>query len=312
MSRRLRDGTGDTSFLYFVPGAPLVEGRPRNMTAWLFFRLSRPHFLIGGALMFAIGALAGDSVHWVDYSIGQGMVTSAQLTAHYVNEYADVGPDQTIQNRTWFSGGSGVVGGAGLDPRVALIAARWSTMMTLAMASLVALESLPAAAGLGVIALTVSWIYSLSPIRLLSTGWGEVVTTSVVVGMVPAVGSLTQSGRIPDQVWVAVAVLYPVHLAMMLAFELPDLSSDMAAGKRVLAVRLGRRFTVTAVGMAYVVACVVALVVRIGDASLPMELAIAVPLAAATIWLSGTQRFALLTASAVLTFSVSAVLLLVS
>ena len=195
---------------------------------------------------------------------------------------------------------------------MALIAARWSTMMTLAMASLVALESLPAAAGLGVIALTVSWIYSLSPIRLLSTGWGEVVTTSVVVGMVPAMGSLTQSGRIPDQVWVAVAVLYPVHLAMMLAFELPDLSSDMAAGKRVLAVRLGRRFTVTAVGMAYVVACVVALVVRIGDASLPMELAIAVPLAAATIWLSGTQRFALLTASAVLTFSVSAVLLLVS
>jgi 1,4-dihydroxy-2-naphthoate octaprenyltransferase len=44
-------------------------------------------------------------------------------------------------------------------------------------------------------------------------------------------------------IW-AQAVLLPIHIAMMLGFEIPDLEADAATGKRVLAVRLGEPWTV--------------------------------------------------------------------
>ena len=277
------------------------------MSMQLFIRLSRPLFLVGGFVMFALGSLSGGAITWWRYAIGQGMVTSAQITAHYVNEYADVVPDQAVQNRTWFSGGSGVLGGEGLNPAVALNAARWSTALTITMVVFVARTSVVAAA-LGLAAVTISWLYSLPPIRLLSTGWGEAITSSVVVGMVPIVGSLTQSGRIPGQLWIAIAALYPVHLAMMLAFELPDLSSDAAAGKRVLAARIGRRGTVAAIVSGYVAGGLVAIV---GE-SVPLQLVVVAPLAAATVWLAPTERYQLLTTTAVATFAVAALVFIVA
>jgi 1,4-dihydroxy-2-naphthoate octaprenyltransferase len=66
----------------------------------------------------------------------------------------------------------------------------------------------------------------------------------VVAVMVPMIGALAQEAPPSRPLWWSVAVLFLIHLAMMLAFELPDLESDGLAGKRVLAVRIGRRRTV--------------------------------------------------------------------
>jgi 1,4-dihydroxy-2-naphthoate octaprenyltransferase len=206
---------------------------------WDFVRLTRPHFLVGGVLLFALGAATTDGVVVAGYIIGQLMVTSTQATAQYVNEYADVEVDRTVRHRTWFSGGSGVLSGGVFHPRVALRAA-WvtSAIATTAMVAM-ATRSLPATF-VGLVALGVSWSYSMPPLRLLETGWGEVIASVVVAGLVPIIGALAQEGTFSSELWWAVAILIPVHMAMMLAFELPDLESDAEAGKRVLAVRLGR------------------------------------------------------------------------
>jgi 1,4-dihydroxy-2-naphthoate octaprenyltransferase len=222
-----------------------------------FVKLSRPHFLLGGALLFSLGSVAAGDISWLDYALGQAMVTSMQITAHFVNEYADREVDRAVGRRTMFSGGSGVLVSGDLKPEVALWAAWASTTIGVILAVVVGLVS-PLAAGVGLIALAVSWGYSMPPIRLLATGWGELATSLVVVVAVPVIGWAVQQAPASSALWWAVGILFPVHLAMMLAFELPDLEPDAAAGKRVLGVRLGEARSIRLIAIMLVGAAVIA------------------------------------------------------
>lgn len=223
---------------------------------WAFVRLSRPHFLLGGALMYAIGAVSAGVDSVGTYLLGHAMVTMAQLTAHFINEYADVETDRLVTSRTFFSGGSGVLAEEKLAPRVALRAGLVTSAMALALSAAVASVS-PLAALVGLLALGVSWGYSMPPMRLLDTGWGEVATSAVVTIAVPVVGALVQGGPIAvDLVW-KMAALFPVHVAMMLAFEIPDLATDRAAGKTVLAVRIGPARTQHLIGLLLLIMVVI-------------------------------------------------------
>lgn len=217
-------------------------------TILAFIRLSRPHFLLGGVLLFAVGAFSGGKINVTRYVIAQIMVTAAQITAHYVNEYADVEADSFVTNRTFFSGGSGVLTAEVFEPIVARQAALVSSAVAVGAAAVLATNSLPAAV-LGLASLAVSWAYSMPPVRLLDTGLGELATTLVVAGAVPLIGSLAQGGSTPASLWWSIAILVPIHFAMMLAFEIPDLETDAAAGKRVLAVRIGQPSTIWFMGI---------------------------------------------------------------
>ncbi len=205
---------------------------------WAFIRLSRPHFLLGGVLMFGLGAATAARLDVIGYIAGQLMITSGQVTAHYLNEFSDLEADRGVKRRTLFSGGSGVLVEGLLGPEVALGAAKVSTAVAMASAVVLARGSLPAAL-LGIAALGVSWSYSMPPIRLLGSGWGELVTSTVVAGIVPIIGVFAQGSSPTRLLWWTVVILIPIHGSMMLAFELPDLDTDLRAGKLVLAVRIG-------------------------------------------------------------------------
>ncbi len=276
-------------------------------TVSAFIRLSRPHFLLGGVLLFAVGAFSGEEVDAARYVIAQIMVTAAQITAHYVNEYADVEVDSFVTNRTFFSGGSGVLTAHIFEPLLARHAAMVSSAIAVSAAAIVATYSLPAAA-LGVATLGVSWAYSMPPVRLLDTGLGELATTLVVAAAVPLIGSLAQGGSTPESLWWSIAVLVPIHFGMMLAFEIPDLETDAEAGKRVLAVRIGRQVTIQLMAFLVIVAGIVAVVAGVIGAIAALAawgvLAAAVP---AVIAAEGLRRnnYSILTAAAVATLVVA-------
>lgn len=275
---------------------------------WAFIRLSRPHFLVGGFLLFAVGAAGAERLRAERYVAAQLMVSAVQITAHYVNEYADVAADRLVVNRTLFSGGSGVLGAGLLHRSVAMRAATVSSVVALGAAVAVATYSLPAAA-IGFSALVVSWSYSMPPLRLVGSGWGEVGATLVVAGAVPLVGSLAQGGTPGAAVWWSMAVLMPVHLAMVLSFELPDVDSDAAAGKRVLAVRLGRPHTGRLIRLSLAAAAVMAGAAGVGG-GLPAPAALAtlagvVP-ATVTVLALKRNRYFVLTAAAVVTLGLIA------
>lgn len=211
--------------------------------------------------MYGIGVASGGGTTVARYLLGQLMVTSAQITAHYVNEYSDIEPDRLVRNRTFFSGGSGILSSGSRPPSTALGAARVSSLIAIVAAIAVATIS-PLAAVLGLSSLLVSWIYSIPPIRLLNTGWGELATSLVVTVLVPLIGSLiAPSTPSSGLVW-AMVVLFPVHLAMMLIFEIPDAETDRAAEKTVLLVRLGEDRSLILISGLIIVAAVIAGIAR--------------------------------------------------
>jgi 1,4-dihydroxy-2-naphthoate octaprenyltransferase len=106
---------------------------------WLFIRLTRPVFLVSGALLYALGAsishYLGQPIEPTQYVLGQGLVLCIQLVAQYLNEYYDAAGDRQNTNRTALSGGSGVLGPGALKPQVALYAAFFAFALVASLAT---------------------------------------------------------------------------------------------------------------------------------------------------------------------------------
>jgi len=84
-----------------------------------------------------------------------------------------------------------------------------------------------------------AFFYSVPPVRLAGTGYGELSTSILVANFLPAFALLLQTGDLHRLVAMSTFPLTSVHLAMMLAFELPDYATDLKNEKRTLLVRLG-------------------------------------------------------------------------
>lgn len=210
-----------------------------------FIRLSRPFFLLGGFLLYALGAgiarFLGYQIAWDAYLLGQLWVTLMQLATHYLNEYFDAPADANNPNRTMFSGGSGAVGPGRLMRNVPFWAA--ATCLAIAASLTVLLIQLPNF-GLEVVLVMIlifigAFFYSTPPIRLSHSGYGELTTAILVANLVPALSFLLQTGEIHRLLAMTTFPLTFMHLAMMLAFELPDYGSDLKHDKRTLLVRVG-------------------------------------------------------------------------
>jgi 1,4-dihydroxy-2-naphthoate octaprenyltransferase len=211
-----------------------------------FLRLSRPLFLFGGVLLYAIGALIaryqGSAMDVGVYWSGQLSITALQLMTHYLNEYWDVEADRLNHNRTLFSGGSGVLVRGELPRKTAFIAAMVCLAVAAVMASwLIFTYAVPSSVWVILLLSFIgAYFYSSPPLTLSSTGYGELTTSIVVAGLVPALGHVVQARQSSFLVLLVTAPLVILHLAMLLAFEFPDFLSDEAAGKRTLLVRVGR------------------------------------------------------------------------
>jgi len=215
-----------------------------------FIRLGRPQFLVGGFLLYGLGAavacaaVAGVTLDARTYLLGQAAITAIQLMTHYANEYFDLAADRANLTPTEWSGGSRVLVSGALSPRVALRAAQVLRTVALLLAATVCFaggRGGRVAAGALVGALVLAWAYSAPPLRLHSRGLGELTTAIVVTGLTPLVGFVLQSGGLAGAAGLARALLplAGLQLAMLLAIEFPDAAGDAVAGKRTLVVRLG-------------------------------------------------------------------------
>jgi 1,4-dihydroxy-2-naphthoate octaprenyltransferase len=261
---------------------------------WLgFVRMSRPHFLAGGFLLYALGALVarwqGYSLDFGVYWAGQVFVTGVQLMTHYLNEYFDVETDRLNQSRTPFSGGSGMLGPGGFPRETAFTAA----IVCLAVATAASIwlvlefEVGPGALALMVLIFLGAYFYSSPPLELVKTGFGELSASVVVAGFVPALGHILQTGLPSFSVVLATAPLVVFHFAMLVAFEFPDFLSDEAAGKTTLLVRLGRRRGALVHNLALLLA--VGLAVLGTFLGLPAQVALAVVIASPLVLLQITN-----------------------
>jgi 1,4-dihydroxy-2-naphthoate octaprenyltransferase len=214
-------------------------------TLRLFFLLSRPFFLAGAALLYALGGgiahYLGVSINWDVYILGQAWVTVLQLSTHFLNEYYNATADRENPNRTFLTGGSGVVGPDKL-PRRSVLMAALACLAVLASLTVLFIADLRPSATANVIMLLAflgAFFYSAPPVKLEGSGYGELTTSVIVAFLLPAFAFVLQSGEIHRLVAMSAFPLVALHLAMLLAFDLPDYATDQKYGKRTLMVRLG-------------------------------------------------------------------------
>ena len=144
-----------------------------------FLRLTRPIFLLGGVVMYALGGQVaryeGVALDWPVYLLRQVAVTAVQLVGQYLNEYWDIQADRLVTNRTLFSGGSGILAAGILPRRAALVAALVCAAIGLgAMAALVGVfEAAPVTWLVFLLALGGAWAYSSPPAALQASGTRE-------------------------------------------------------------------------------------------------------------------------------------------
>jgi 1,4-dihydroxy-2-naphthoate octaprenyltransferase len=210
-----------------------------------FIKLGRPQFLVGGFVLYGLGAAlaatAGAVMGWRRYALGQLVVTLTQLSTHYSNDYFDLEADRANTTPTRWSGGSRVLPDGGVPPGAALVAAVLLAVGALAAAGVLAArvrrEPLILPGALAMIAL--AWFYSAPPLRLCARGLGELTTAIVVTLFVPLFGFYLQAGALRALPFLAVLPLAALQFAMLLAIEFPDAAGDARSGKRTLVVLLG-------------------------------------------------------------------------
>jgi 1,4-dihydroxy-2-naphthoate polyprenyltransferase len=214
-------------------------------TLTLFIRLARPHFLLGGILLYALGGgiahYLGHSIDWGVYFLGQAWVTMMQLSTQFLNEFFNAPADYNNPNRTWFSGGSGAIG-PGKLPRAA---AFWGALASLGATAAFTVSLITAAVLTPSVVLIMvliflgAFFYAAPPVRLESSGYGELTTSILVAGLVPGLAFIFQTGELHRLLPMVTFPLVLLHLAMLLAFELPDYANDLKYGKKTIMVRIG-------------------------------------------------------------------------
>jgi 1,4-dihydroxy-2-naphthoate octaprenyltransferase len=211
----------------------------------LFMRLSRPLFLLGVAMLYALGVgiarYLGVTIDWSVYIIGQIWVSLLQLGTQYLNEYFNSPADRENQNRTYITGGSGATGPGKLSLRVPLIAAL-TCLAFLASITVVLIANVnlsPLALVIMLFAFLGSFFYSTPPVKLEGSGYGELTTSIIVAFLVPAYAFVLQVGELHRLVVMSVFPLVGLHLSMLLAFEFPDYAADIKFEKRTILIRMG-------------------------------------------------------------------------
>lgn len=219
-------------------------------SALAFVALSRIKFLGGAALLYVFGTTiawweGAATTDFGPFLLGLLAMWGVQLMTHYLNEYFDFETDRITQNRTPFSGGSGVLPQGLLDRRVALIAATLSILggVTAALGLFILGRARPSALTLFALATFIGWGYSSPPLRLSSRGVGELATTLTVSFLVPLWGYHLQTGEVSQTLILAVLPLAALQMAMLLRIHMPDYEPDRATAKLTLVVRLGIKGT---------------------------------------------------------------------
>lgn len=213
----------------------------------LFIQLTRPIYILSAALLYILGAgvahyLSGQ-INWTSFFLGLAWVILILLSFQYLNEYFY--QEVIYGNATWkhtpFSGGSGAIGRDGLPRPVAL----WLGLTSLAItASLTVLIIQNLEVNLSVIMLIGlvvlgELLFALPPLRLATSGYGELFMSIIMVGLIPALAYQLQGHDFHRLLLMSVFPLTTLYLGMLLAFEFPDYAADIKQGKKPIIVRIG-------------------------------------------------------------------------
>jgi 1,4-dihydroxy-2-naphthoate octaprenyltransferase len=201
---------------------------------------------VAGALLYGIGVALANSTG-VSFRLtlavtGLVAVFFGQISGQIANDFWDRVGDM-MSRRTFFSGGSGVLVNGLLTPGAALRGALVSCVIAVLLGF--AIETWFSTGLLTVPIILVGtlggWLYSAVPIRLVSTGFGEMIVSGIVSFFPIMAGFYLQTGTLTPKVLIACVLMAVFLFPVFLSVEFPDYYADKWSGKRNLLVRLGMR-----------------------------------------------------------------------
>ena len=204
---------------------------------------SKPLILIAGALLYALGAgvvnYRGELIDWQVYFYGQICVTMLQLSSLYLTVFYD-----RVLN--FNPRGSPATRDDGSPVRLlnrnaylflAITALTLGAMTTvLLIARGVMSPQVWMVLGL---AFVFAFIYATPPLRLVNTGYGELIAAVFMTTLVPGLAYLLQGSELIQVLGMLTFPLTALFLAMTLAFSLQTYYSDIKSGRQNLMNRLG-------------------------------------------------------------------------
>jgi 1,4-dihydroxy-2-naphthoate octaprenyltransferase len=250
-----------------------------------FLRVSNPGLLVAGGLFYAIGAAVADylglRVSPTLLILGLLVVAATLLLSQYLNAYfvflverRDPAPDSSASH--------------GLPRNAALYAAIiCGGILAILLTGMAVQRAAPLASWLMLgIGILLTFAHSVPPLRLATSGYGELAAAIGLAGLVPAYGFALQTGEAHRLVWLATAPLVALTFAALVALRLRNYAGDLQHERRTLIVRLGWETSMRLHDGAILIAAGLMAAGLAGG--LPSRVgigaAIVLPLAAAQIW----------------------------
>jgi 1,4-dihydroxy-2-naphthoate octaprenyltransferase len=254
----------------------------RKLRAYL--GLLNPAFLAAGAGFYATGLSALDYLGLpLDPGravLGGLLVWSVQLTASFARMHFNAIAAQAAGRET--------PDPAGLPAKATLYAAIVAGGLTAILGSGMAVQGSASLTawllfGLGCL---LAVAYSVPPMRLETSGYGELALSLGLAGFIPSFAYALQTGELQRLVWLATAPLVSLTFASLLAHRLRSYGADVQREHRTLLVRLGWETGMRMHDGAIVFAAVLLAAGIAGGLPQPIGWGglIALPLAAAQIW----------------------------
>ena len=216
------------------------------MRIGVFMRAARLPFLTGSLMPVA---LAGALVIWQGAWEGffYFLVTALGVVGlhsggNLINDYYDsFGSDPINRFSTPFSGGSRVIQNGELSPETVRNLAFACLGLGVVCGLILMYYGRPWVALLGIFGLAAAYLYSASPVQLMSQGLGE-LTIFLAFGPFLSLGSYyAMTGRAAPEGFYLGLPLACLITAILWINEFPDLEADTASAKEHLVARLGLR-----------------------------------------------------------------------
>jgi 1,4-dihydroxy-2-naphthoate octaprenyltransferase len=263
-------------------------GRVDVLAPGLWWSAIRPRTLSLAAVPVIVGGALAHHDR-VDLKLGIFLVTLAaalliQAATNLLNDAEDAGRGNDGPDRL----GPLRVTGAGLaTPRAVRRGAAVLFALALIAGILLVMEGGWPILALGIAALLSGWAYSGGPVPLSHTPYGEAFVVSFF-GIAAVVGTYyLQTGRGTPEAWITGLALGLHAAAVLIMNNIRDRDADVRAGRRTLAILLGRRHAL-AVYRGLMVLPFLLLGLALGIAGVGLAWA-ALPVCAWLAWRVGTQ-----------------------